>query len=247
MELIFKALNDRSRRGLLDALRETDGQTLSELESKLLMTRFGVMKHLKILEAAHLITTKKSGRFKYHYLNAVPLQQLTDRWIEPLLQQHTTRAILNLKSILETNMAEKPDFIHQTFIRTSQDALWSALTDPKVMAAYHFLCDEVRGKVILGKNVEFIQPDGSAMLRQTTIDLQPKTRLEMSFEPLFFGPEAPHSRMVYLIEPQGAFCKLTIEHYNLLTGQESIAEGWARLAASLKSYLETGVAMKGAA
>ena len=94
---------------------------------------------------------------------------------------------------------------------------------------------------------EFIKPDGEAMLRQVTTEMDPKTRIAMTFEPLFMGPNAPVSHMVYLIEPEGETCKLTIEHYDLAPGQEGFAEGWARLAASLKSYLETGVALKGAA
>ena len=81
MDAIFKALNDPARRALLDSLREQDGQSLSDLEEVLAMTRFGVMKHLKVLEDANLIVTRKVGRFKYHYLNAVPLQEVIDRWI----------------------------------------------------------------------------------------------------------------------------------------------------------------------
>ena len=119
MDAIFKALNDPARRALLDSLRAKEGQTLSDLESQLDMTRFGVMKHLKVLEEANLITSKKSGRFKYHYLNAVPLQEVIDRWIEPLLAKPVARGILTLKTHLEGDRpmldAEiKPDFIHQT-------------------------------------------------------------------------------------------------------------------------------------
>ena len=87
MDAIFKALNDPLRRSILDRLHQKDGQSLQELEEGQDMTRFGVMKHLKVLEEAELITTKKVGRFKYHYLNAVPLQEVLDRWIEPLLSR----------------------------------------------------------------------------------------------------------------------------------------------------------------
>ena len=130
MDPIFKALNDPTRRALLDALRAKDGQTLTELETHLAMTRFGVMKHLKVLEAATLITTRKEGRFKYHYLNALPLQEVIDRWIEPLLAKPAARAVTSLKSKLEKETPMKPDFVMQTFIRCTQDALWSALTGP---------------------------------------------------------------------------------------------------------------------
>lgn len=247
MDQLFKALNDPARRAILDRLRDRDGQTLSELEQGFDMSRFGVMKHLKLLEDSGLILTRKSGRFKYHYLNAMPLQELVDRWVAPFLRPQA-HALSSLKEKLEseTRMG-KPDFMMQTFIRCTQDALWAALTETDQMAAYHFVCNEVRGRVDTGSAVEFIQPDGTAMLRQVAQKLDPKTRIELSFEPLFMGPDAPSSNMIYLIEPQGEICKLTIEHYGLSAGQEGFGEGWARLAASLKSYLETGVALKGVA
>lgn len=246
MDELFKALNDPARRALLDSLRRKDGQSLSELEEQLDMTRFGVMKHLKVLEDAHLIVTRKQGRFKYHYLNALPLQEMLDRWVAPFLRPQA-QALSDLKTQLEraTDMG-KPDFMMQTFIRCTQDALWDALTKADQMAAYHFMCNEVHGDARPDTVTEFIKPDGEAMLRQVTKEMDPKTRIAMTFEPLFMGPNAPASHMVYLIEPQGEVCMLTIEHYDMAPGQEGFAEGWARLAASLKSYLETGSALKAA-
>jgi DNA-binding transcriptional ArsR family regulator/uncharacterized protein YndB with AHSA1/START domain len=246
MDAIFKALNDPARRDLLDSLRKRDGQSLSDLEEVLEMSRFGVMKHLKVLEEANLIVTRKDGRFKYHYLNAVPLQDVMDRWAAPFLQRQA-RAVTELKAKLErdTNMG-KPDFMMQTFIRCTQDALWAALTEADQMAAYHFACNVVEGNAVVDRTTAFIKPDGNAMLNQTTTALDPKSRIAMTFDPVFMGPGAPASHMVYLIESQGDNCKLTIEHYDMAPGQEGFAEGWARLASSLKSYLETGTALKAA-
>lgn len=247
MDMIFKALADPARRTLLDALREADGQTLTDLQAHLDMTRFGVMKHLGVLEEAGLIVTIKRGRFKYHYLNAVPLQQVIDRWIDPLIAKPTARGLLDLKSKLEGNVKmpdPKPDFILETFIRTTQDALWDALTKADDMAAYHFVCNDVRGDVAPGQTTEFVLPDGNVMLGLTALALDPKSRIEMTFQPHFFGPDAANSRMVYLIKPEGDTCRLTLEHYDIPTGQESVGEGWSRLTASLKSYLETGKGLK---
>ncbi len=246
MDAIFKALNDPARRDLLDSLRKKDGQSLSDLEQVLNMTRFGVMKHLRALEEANLIVTRKVGRFKYHYLNVLPLQEMMDRWAAPFLQTQA-RALAELKQKLEreTKMG-KPDFLMQTFIGCTQDALWDALTQADQMAAYHFACNAVEGNAAIDETTTFIRPDGSAMLKQVTTALDPKSRIAMTFEPLFMGPDAPTSDMVYLIEPQGDMCKLTIEHYNMSPGQEGFAEGWARLASSLKSYLETGTGLKAA-
>lgn len=246
MDAIFKALNDPARRALLDALRKTDGQSLQDLEGVLEMSRFGVMKHLRVLEDAELIIPRKVGRFKYHYLNPLPLQDMMDRWAAPFLQRQA-RALTELKAKLERDTAMgKPDFMMQTFIRCTQDALWAALTEADQMAAYHFACNTVQGNAGVDQATAFILPNGEAMLRQITTAMDPKTRIAMTFEPLFMGPDAPASHMVYLIEPQGDQCKLTIEHYDIAPGQEGFAEGWARLAASLKSYLETGTGLKAA-
>ena len=247
MDAVFKALADPARRTLLDALRQKDGRTLQELTKLLDMTRFGVMKHLGVLEEANLVVTHKKGRFKYHYLNAVPLQQTIDRWIEPMRAKPAARAVLDLKSTLERDQdMSKPDFMMQTFIRCTQDALWDALTDPTSMAAYHFMCERVDGEAVEGGTLAWVMPDQNTMLIQRPTKVTPKTRIDATFEPSFFGPDAPASRMAFIIEAQGSTCKLTIEHYDLPAGQESVSEGWSLLAASLKSWLETGTGLKAA-
>jgi len=99
-DLVFKALGDRSRRLLLDRLFERDGRTLSELESQLEMTRFGVMKHLRVLEDAGLVVTRKSGREKLHFLNPVPIRLIHDRWIDKYTERRVS-ALAELKTQLE--------------------------------------------------------------------------------------------------------------------------------------------------
>ena len=97
---VFKALADPTRRHLLDRLFERDGRTLTELESELEMTRFGVMKHLRVLEEAGLVVTRRSGREKLHYLNPVPIRQIHDRWIDKYTERRVS-ALLDLKTQLE--------------------------------------------------------------------------------------------------------------------------------------------------
>lgn len=99
-DLVFKALADPSRRHLLDVLYERDGRTLTELDDELEMTRFGVMKHLKVLEDAGLVTTRKEGREKFHFLNPVPIQQLHSRWIDKFSERRAS-ALIDLKNTLE--------------------------------------------------------------------------------------------------------------------------------------------------
>jgi DNA-binding transcriptional ArsR family regulator/uncharacterized protein YndB with AHSA1/START domain len=243
MDAIFKSLADPTRRMLLDRLRQKDGQTLQELEEACDMTRFGVMKHLAVLEEAGLIVTRKQGRFKHHYLNAVPLQEAIDRWIEPFVAKPVARGMIDLKRQLEgQDMIDvtAPDLVAQTFIRCTQDALWDALTDAKSQEAYNFTPGTVERD---GETLTFRFPDQSEMLicRETRLD--PKTRIESTFEPKW-APGVPESRIVYLIEPEGAHCKLTVEHYDLTAEVEGIRDGWDRTLAGLKSWLETGEVVK---
>ena len=248
MDAIFKALADPARRQLLDSLRQNDGQSLSELEAQLEMTRFGVMKHLGVLEDASLIVTRKKGRFKYHYLNAVPLQQAIDRWIDPYRAKPAARAVLDLKSKLEgtapmLDQDTKPDFMMQTYIRCSLDALWDALTDPDQMSSYHFLSPKVTKD---GDTYTYHHQDDSTMLVTRTLVVDPKTRIEATFEP-YWGENIPASRQVFLLNPEEGHIRLTIEHYDLhfpVVPGEGIADGWERWAAGLKTYLETGEATR---
>ncbi|MGR3503864.1 SRPBCC domain-containing protein [Pseudaestuariivita sp.] len=138
----------------------------------------------------------------------------------------------------------KPDFIHQTLIRCTQDALWDALTQADQIAQYHFACDAAEGDAALGAPTCILRKDGSTMLTQTTTALEPKTRIEQSFEPNWIDGNTAHSRIVFMIQPEGAHCLLTCEHYDIPAGQEGVKEGWARHVASLKSWLETGQPIK---
>lgn len=248
VDTIFKALSDETRRAILDMLRERDGQTLSELEQQIGMTRFGVMKHLKVLEDASLVVTRRSGRFKHHYLNAVPLQEVIDRWIEPLVQKPMARMALDLKAQLEGTSSmntpaatsEKPDFVLETFIRTTPDALWDALTNPDRTRHYHFAHASVRTDLKKGGRFDHITPDGNLMLGGEIIDIDPPKRLEMTFEPAWMGPGAQPSRCVYEIVEDGDACKFTVLHFGIPEGQDGVRDGWARVVSALKSYLESG-------
>ncbi|MEO1548972.1 MAG: metalloregulator ArsR/SmtB family transcription factor [Pseudomonadota bacterium] len=242
MDSIFKALNDPTRRALLDSLRARDGQSLTELEDNLEMSRFGVMKHLKVLEDASLVVTRKQGRFKYHYLNVVPLAEVLDRWIEPLLAKPIARGLTSLKAQLEGKapMDLKPDFMMQTFIRCTQDALWDALTKADLVHHYDFLDTDVAGDLLTPGDRQAHTAEGMGeVVAMTLLSIDPKSRIEVRFEPNWDDQKA-HSRCVYLIEVQGPACKLTVEHYSIPKGHEDVAEGWARTLSGLKTWLETG-------
>ena len=237
MDSVFKALADPSRRALLDALRTRDGQTLSELDARLDMTRFGVAKHLRALEAAGLVTRVRRGRFTHHYLNAAPLAEALGRWIEPYKVAPAVGAMLGLKARLEGQMDARPAFVLNTYIRCTQDALWDALTDAASNAEWDFLEQTAERD---GDLVVYRTPDGTVTLHARDVEVTPKTRLVTTFEPKW-EPDATASRVVYEISPEGDHCKLTVTHSDLAHDHaEGTADGWQRSLAGLKTWLETG-------
>src|SRR5919109_2466830 len=134
MDAVFKALADPTRRGLLDELFKEDGQTLSALEGRLPMTRFGVMKHLKVLEQAGLVVTRRRGREKLHFLNPVPMRLVHDRWVSKYAEPWAA-ALSGLKRDLEEETMEK---VFEIYIKTAPERLWEALTDPDLRQKYSF-------------------------------------------------------------------------------------------------------------
>ncbi len=245
MDSVFKALADPSRRALLDALRQDDGQTQRALEARLEMSRFGVAKHLKVLEEAGLVTRVRRGREVHHYLNAAAIAEALARWIEPYRVAPALRGVLDLKARLEgPTMDAKPDFVLNTYIRCTQDALWDALTDPQAMARYHFLASRVEHEGDAGSGSYHYYADERRIFTARTLSLDPKTRIEATFE-LEGGDMPPPSRTVFRIVPEGAACKLVVEHYDLtheVVPGELTADGWMRWGSALKTYLETGEA-----
>src|ERR1700693_6196357 len=131
MDDVFKALADPTRRSLLDELFKQDGQTLSALEERLPMTRFGVMKHLKLLEDAGLVVTRRRGREKLHFLNAVPIRLVHDRWVSKYAQPWAAE-LSDLKSRLENPMEK----IFEIYIRTTPERLWEAITNAEIRSKY---------------------------------------------------------------------------------------------------------------
>ncbi|GIT91939.1 hypothetical protein JANAI62_23960 [Jannaschia pagri] len=133
-------------------------------------------------------------------------------------------------------MTPRPDYVLRTFIRCSQDALWSALTEADAAANYHpFAPEAVRD----GEALVYKQTDGSNMLICREISKTPKTRIEAEFVPQW-APDIPVSRFVCMIAVEGGYCALTLEHYDIPEGGEGYADGWERLVAALKTWLETG-------
>lgn len=240
MDAVFKALGDPTRRQLLDMLRKRDGQTLTELEQSLGMTRFGVMKHLHILEEASLVVTRRSGRFKHHYLNPAPIQEVADRWIAPF-GKPWARMMLSLKSDMEGagEMSSKPAFVAETYIRTTPEELWEALVNGEKTRQY-FYGTEVRSAFKPGSRIEYAHPDGRLAVDGEVIEIDRPNRLVTTFRPLWGDGDAKALKVAWIIEPLGETCKLTLEHYDLPEDAAGIRSGWSKVLDGLKSYLETG-------
>src|SRR5262245_51808292 len=134
MEAVFRALAAPPRRRLLDELFKRDGQTLGELERRLPMTRFGVMKHLRVLEEAGLVVTRRRGREKLHFLNAVPIRLVHDRWVSKYAAP-VAAELTALKRRLEDRTMEK---VFEIYIKTTPERLWEAITNPAMRRRYNF-------------------------------------------------------------------------------------------------------------
>jgi uncharacterized protein YndB with AHSA1/START domain/DNA-binding transcriptional ArsR family regulator len=253
VELVFKALADSSRRSLLDRLFDRDGQTLSQLCSRVAMTRFGVMKHLRVLEAAGLVTTRRSGREKFHYLNPVPIRLMHDRWITKYAAAWVG-ALGDLKRELEEEtMRDRPEggatatalrHIQQIHIRTTPERLWEAITQSRFTRDY-FYRTLVESTWAKGAQLVYRNADGSMAADGTVIEADPPRRLVHTFSALWdeaVTPDAPH-RVTWTIEPMGPVCKLTVEHEGF-AGETAtlkcVQGGLSVILDGLKTLLETG-------
>jgi uncharacterized protein YndB with AHSA1/START domain/DNA-binding transcriptional ArsR family regulator len=241
-DTVFKALADPTRRALLDRLRERTGQTLGELCEPLAMARQSATQHLGLLEAANLITTVRRGREKLHYLNPVPLWAIQERWIARF-EQPRLRALSAIKRRAEEDtMADRPSYVYVTYIESSPERVWEALTDPDLTAQYwgHSNASDWRA----GSSWEHRRTDGSGIadVIGTVLESTPPRRLAMTFDaPGDAPPEGP-SRVTFDIEPYHEIVRLTVTHENLADGDalEAVSAGWPAVFANLKSLLETG-------
>lgn len=244
MDQVFKALADPSRRKLLDRLYKRDGQTLSELCTRLPMTRFGTMKHLRLLEKAGLITTRMQGREKLHFLNPVPLRLIHDRWTSKYAAPFT-RALGALKRRLEKPMADpKLKHLYEVYIRTTPEKLWQAITDSAFTKQY-FYETSVKSEFKTGSPVVYAGPDGKPMIEGKVIEADPPHRLVTTFANRFGneGLDDRPSRVTWLIEKKGETCKLTLTHDDFdseTATYKGVQSGWSPVLSGLKTLLETG-------
>jgi uncharacterized protein YndB with AHSA1/START domain len=251
MASAFRALGDPSRRLLLDRLFERDGQTLGELCAALpAMTRFGVMRHLDVLEEAGLITTQRDGRQKRHFLNPVPIRLVHDRWISKYAEP-VVGAMAAMKTNLEAEAMSTPDHVYSVFIKAEPDRVWRAITDGVETERYYY-GTRVNSDWSKGGRIVYEYPDGWVAADGEVLDIDPGRFVTMSFQARW-DPEVEAAgpvRQTWLIEPVGdGSSKLTVTTGGLVPGTkmaEEFAGGIVYIVSGLKTLVETGAPMSAA-
>jgi uncharacterized protein YndB with AHSA1/START domain len=230
---------------MLDKLHEHNGQTLTELCDSFDMTRQSATQHLDILESANLIATVRRGRQKLHYLNAVPLHEMQERWIYKF-ERPRLRTLSAIKRKAQEAMADRPTFVYVTYIESTPDKVWRALTDADLSGQYWGHSNVSDWQV--GSRWEHQRLDGSGIADTggTVRESKPPTRLVTTWEdPTAEKPGEDPSRVTFEIEPYGDIVRLTVTHENLPdeANRDLAASGWAAVLSNLKSFLETGHAL----
>ncbi|WP_280355065.1 ArsR/SmtB family transcription factor [Nocardia otitidiscaviarum] len=256
MDEVFKALADASRRRLLDSLNDRSGQTLRELCAVLEMSRQAVSKHLAVLEAANLVTTRRHGREKLHYLNAEPVNAIADRWINRY-DRGRVHALADLKTALESTTMGSNEFVYATYIKTTPEQLWRALTEPAFTKRYWGASFDTDWQP--GSEMTWHERDWTSKApEQVVLEAQPYTRLSYTWHSV--GPEfgeqfgldeatvekwasESRSKVTFELEPVGTLVKLTVVHDGFDAGSgllEAVSGGWPSIITNLKALLETG-------
>ena len=245
----MSSAHSQTRRGgfLLDLLFEREGRTLHELDSELEMTRFGVMKHLRVLEEAGLVVTRRQGREKLHFLNPVPIRQVHDRWIDKYTEHRVLGAPRPQRSAGGDGMTTTvgtTDQVYELFIKASPERVWDAIINPEFTVQYfHGVRIEVTPERRLSGSA-----DGSETWDENAVlEWDPPRRLSHEWHS-FYDPELAaeeKSRVTWEIEAQdGGFSKLTVIHDRLENAPKTAASvsgaGWMMVLSGLKSVLETG-------
>ncbi|MGZ4380322.1 MAG: ArsR/SmtB family transcription factor [Gaiellaceae bacterium] len=237
MDAVFKALADPTRRSLLDELFREDGQTLSALEGRFAMTRFGVMKHLSQLEEAGLVVTRRRGREKLHYLNPVPIRLVHDRWVSKYAEPWAA-GLSDLKHRLESQMEK----VFEIYIKTTPERLWEAITDPEIRSKYTFGA-RYTSDLTPGSRYEMSNPSATLLAEGENLEVDPPRRLAQTMVALWGDDVKAEgtSRITWEIEPVGDSCRLTVTHDQLREGaNDQLYGGWPMILSGLKTYLETG-------
>jgi len=236
--MVFRALADPTRRALLDALFERDGQSLVALTEHHDMTRIAVAKHLRLLEDAGLVVSRRRGREKLHFLNVVPIRLIHDRWVSKYTDAWAG-GLVGLRTELEQTMEK----VFEIYVRTSPERLWAAITDPAIRAKYHF-GTAIETDWAPGSSYRLVHPGAEGPLAEgENLVVEPPSRLVQTMHTLWSeqAEQEGTSRVTWEIEPVGDSCRLTVTHDQLRDdAPPELYGGWPMILSGLKTWLETG-------
>jgi uncharacterized protein YndB with AHSA1/START domain/DNA-binding transcriptional ArsR family regulator len=247
--LVFRALADPTRRYLLDRLHERSGQTLGELCEAVDMTRQAATQHLGVLEAANLVTTARRGREKLHYLNPVPLHEIQERWIDKFERPRLRTLAAVKRRSEEADMIdgtdEKPAYVYVTYIESTPERVWEALTDADLTAQYWGHRNESDWQA--GSEWRHVRTDGSGEydVIGTVVESDPPRRLVTTWSDPQGDGDAGPSRATFDIQRYGEIVRLTVTHTDIANERDlrDLSNGWPAVLSNLKSLLELGQPM----
>ncbi|MGO2038100.1 MAG: ArsR/SmtB family transcription factor [Brevibacterium sp.] len=249
LDSVFKALADPTRRGILDALRLENGQSLRELCEGASMARQSLTQHLDLLVEANLVVVIRQGRERRHYLNPHPIHEMHQRWTREFEHKHFD-AIDAVKHNAEESAMNTdndfPDYVYVTYIRATAQQVWDALTDHEITRLYWNDVAVVSDwKVGSSWAHHAGGPDGDFDTWGKVLETDPPNKLVFTFQSAEQSLDQEGSIASYLIEESGEVVKLTVTHTNFADSglRTGIAKGWPAVLAGLKSYLETGQAL----
>ena len=245
-EKVFKALADSNRRMMLDLVKGQAGITVSKLAKHFTFTRYAVMKHLRILEDAGLVVSRRAGRTKQLYINAVPIQTIADRWMSKYSRvwaSHLTAMKYTLErekqQLSNTNLRQ----VYVIYIQAPAERVWDAITKPEHTRQYYY-GGAITSDLQIGSPFDYFDTNDEGeprlLLTGKVVEVKPLKRLVHTFS--FPNYEDRPSRVTYEIEEQGDVVKLTVTHQFEEESQTSkdTAEGWPLVLSGLKTWLETG-------
>ncbi len=238
MDEVFKALADPTRRSLLDELYREDGQTLNMLEERFEMTRFGVMKHLKMLEEAGLVVTRRRGRQKLHFLNPVPIRLVHDRWVSKYSEPWVA-GLSEIKERLEQQMEK----VYEIYIRTTPERLWEAITDPAIRAKYNFGASVISDWKVGSPYKMGVPGSGMELGEGEILQVDPPRKLVHTMTALWGDDVKAEgvSRITWEISQVEDSCCLVVTHDQLRDGaNDQLFGGWPMILSGLKTWLESG-------
>lgn len=244
---VFRALAHPDRRRIMDMLKDHPGMNVNDISDRFDYSRFAVMKHLRVLEAANLVVSRRSGNSRLLFLNAIPIQTIYDRWTSEysaLWASGLTALKYNIEAKDQLMNGDGIQQYYQYYIRTTAKELWDALFDPKITRKCFFNAN-VTGRPEVGSEILFTQKDENGsekeVIKGKILEAVPREKLVYSFE--FVEYDDPPTEVTYLLEETVSVVSLQVVHSGFkdeTRTYEDVSNGWPLILSCFKSMVETG-------